>query len=209
MEQTLADQSCAQFASLLASKAPVPGGGGAAALTGALAAALCAMAGNLTIGKKKYASYEEDLSRMLRQLEQLRGRFLELIDADAAAFEPLSRAYSMPKDDSAYAETMERVTLGACQAPLEMMRCCSETAELLCEMQEKCSPLMLSDVGCGASLALAALNAAAMNVYVNTRLLRGCAEAERIATEADAIRERSVPRCHAVEQNVLNRLKES
>ena len=91
MDEELIQKSCAQFSQQLASKAPVPGGGGAAALVGALGAALCSMAGSLTLGRKKYAAWEDDIRRMLDQGEQVRTRLLELVDEDAKAFQPLSR----------------------------------------------------------------------------------------------------------------------
>ena len=94
----LTTHSCTAFAEALASKASVPGGG-AAAMAGALGIALCSMVGNFTTGKKKFAAVEEDVQRMLAEGEALRIRLLELVDADAEAFEPLSRAYSIPKDD--------------------------------------------------------------------------------------------------------------
>ena len=99
MPESLTELSCLQFSEQLASKAPVPGGGGTAALIGALAAGLGCMAANLTVGKKKYLPYEEDHIRIIARCSGLRQRFLELVDEDAAAFEPLSAAYSMDKND--------------------------------------------------------------------------------------------------------------
>ena len=84
--------SCADFAQALASKTSVPGGGGAAAMAGALSAALCSMAGNFTAGKKKYAAYEADIQRILTEAEALRQCLLTLVDADADGFEPLAKA---------------------------------------------------------------------------------------------------------------------
>ncbi len=180
----LSSYSISGFTGALASKAPVPGGGGAAALVGSLSASLCEMAGSLTLGKKKYADREDALRRLNAQAEELRLRFLSLIEEDAAAFEPLSKAYALPKTEPGYAETMRRVTLGACRAPLEMMRSCEAAASLLAEMSANCSPLMLSDVGCGAVLLKASLDAAALNVFVNTRLLPEDPEASAMQEEA-------------------------
>ena len=102
-----------KFLETLASKAPAPGGGGAAALCGAVGIALGNMVGNLTIGKKKYADVQEDIKALNEKAEELRAEFLALIDADAAAFRPLSRAYGIPKDDPARAEVMEAALLAA------------------------------------------------------------------------------------------------
>ncbi len=207
MTEELRQLSCSDFTEALASRAPVPGGGGAAALMGALGASLCAMAGNLTSGKKKYADREKDLRRMIEASQRLRLRFLRLIEEDAEVFEPLSRAYSKPRSDPDYAEVMREATLTACRAPLQMMECAGGAVELLEEMQDACSPLMISDVGCGASAARAALEAAAMNVLVNTRLLPGDAEAEDIQSRADALLAAYIPRAQAVADAVMGKLK--
>ena len=87
-----------KFLAELASSAPTPGGGGAAALCGALGIALGNMVGSLTLGKKKYADVQEDITALNSRAEALRADFAALIDADAEAFAPLSRAYSIPKD---------------------------------------------------------------------------------------------------------------
>lgn len=195
------------FAFLLSSKAAVPGGGGAAALMGALGAALCEMAGNLTIGKKKYAAYEEDQKRMIAECERLRERFLQLIEADAEAFEPLSKAYSMPKDAPDYAETMTRVTLNACQAPYQMLECCCETISLLEEMLEKCSRLMISDVGCGAVAAEAAMKAAYLNVIINTRTLLENEEAHLLENNSEVMLQTWLPRANHITDSVTETLR--
>ncbi|MDO4806904.1 MAG: cyclodeaminase/cyclohydrolase family protein [Coriobacteriales bacterium] len=171
MQQKLIDRSCEDFARVLAAKEPVPGGGGAAAYVGALAVALCSMVGNFTTGKKTYAAVEEDIQAMLKKGEEVRTRLLELVDKDAEAFEPLSRAYAIPRDDPRRAEVLEEATKRACAAPLEMMRQVCAAIELLEEMRQKGSRMLLSDVACGALLARAALESAAVNVFVNTKTL--------------------------------------
>ncbi|MCF0146633.1 MAG: cyclodeaminase/cyclohydrolase family protein, partial [Eubacterium sp.] len=197
MSDKLTDRSCADFAEALASKAPVPGGGGAAALTGALSAALCSMVGNFTTGKKKYAAYEEDIQRILEKAGALRLQLLELIDADAAAFEPLSRAYAIPKDDPHRSGQLEKATLDACRAPIEMVKCCGEIVPLLEELAEKGSVLLVSDVGCGALLCAAAMEAAAMNVFINTGTLQDRQEALRMEEEVNGILASCLPRARA------------
>jgi len=207
MSELLREERCVDFAASLASAAPVPGGGGAAALVGALGAALCSMAGSLTLGRKKYAQVEPDIRRMLVKGEQVRTRLLELVDEDAAAFEPLSRAYSIPKEDSSRATVLEQATLSACTAPLEMMEQCAAAAELLEEMLEKGSVMLISDVGCGALCCRAALESAALNVFVNTRTLRDRAAAQRLEHRADALLETWLPRTSAVAEEVRRRLR--
>lgn len=119
MGKKLIEKSCVDFTKILASKAPVPGGGGAAAVVGALGIALCSMVGNLTVGRKKYAEVEYDVKVMLKKAEKIQTHLLELVDEDAAVFEPLAKAYSIPKDDPKRAEILEEVTLNACKAPFK------------------------------------------------------------------------------------------
>ena len=206
MAEKISLNNCEDFSAALASRTPVPGGGGAAALAGALGTALCCMAGRLTSGKKKFADVEDNLQRMIASAEELRLRFLGLIDEDAIAFEPLSRAYSLPKDTENYAGIMRKATLDAAAAPLEMMRCSCRAIELLEEMAAKCSKLMISDVGCGASLAGAALECASMNVFVNTKLLRGDPEADAMDREAREMLENYIPRAQKVSAYVIELL---
>ena len=205
----LSGLSCAQFCEQLASKAPVPGGGGAAALAGSLAAALGEMAANLTRGKKSFLHYEEDHRRIIAETENLRMRFLCLIEEDAAAFEPLSRAYSMYKSDPDYAAAMRSATLRAAGAPFEMMENCCALIVLLEELRGKCSSLLLSDVGCAAVAARMALEAASMNVFVNTRLQPDDAEAKHLSLQAGNMLEQFIPRAQAVADSVMNYLKET
>ena len=207
MDTRLINDSVQDFTTQLASRAPIPGGGGAAALCGALAAALCAMAGNLTVGKKKYAAFEADQQRMIARSEELHERFLALIEAVAAAFEPLSKAYSLPKDAPGYAETMTRVTLDACRAPYEMLECCGDVITLLEEMLEKCSRLMISDVGCGAIMATAAAQAAYLNVIINTGMLPDDEQAQRIAADSEEMLKHALPRAKKIADLVTDTLR--
>ena len=203
----LTNLSCTAFAEVLASKAPVPGGGGAAALAGALGVALCSMVGNFTTGKKKYAAYEEDVQRMLAEGEILRARLLELVEADAAAFEPLSRAYAIPKEDPTRDAVLEEAALNACKAPMEMVSCCGEALLLLEEMLEKGSRLLLSDVGCGALLCKAAMESAAMNVFVNTGSLQDRAVAVQMERQVDETLEKYLPMAERIAASVTATLR--
>ena len=203
----LTDLSCTAFAEVLASKAPVPGGGGAAALAGALGGALCSMVGNFTTGKKKYAAYEDDVQRMLAEGETLRARLLELVEADAAAFEPLSRAYAIPKEDPTRDSVLEEAALNACKAPMEMVSCCGEALLLLEEMLEKGSRLLLSDVGCGALLCKAAMESAAMNVFVNTGSLQDRAVAVGMERQVDETLEKYLPMAERIAASVTATLR--
>lgn len=207
MNYKFADMSCVGFSEILASREPVPGGGGASALVGALGVALCSMVGNLTVGRKKYAQYEEDVKRMLYKGEKLRIRLLSLIDEDAKAFDPLAKAYAIPKDDPQRQEIMEKVLTDACKAPLEMMHCCGESIELLEEMLEKGSVTLVSDVGCGALFSKAALSGASLNIFINTASLSDRETAKAIDAETYAMLNKYLPRAEKVAQEVENRIR--
>ena len=181
------EQSAVDFIGALSSNAPVPGGGGASATVGALAAALGMMVSNLTIGKKKYADYEEELIRCRSELEGLRDRLITLTDKDAEAFEPLSRAYSLPKDAPDYERIMEEALLTASLAPLEIMDTALECAHVLEVLVEKGSRLAISDVGVGIYFAQAAIEGASLNVYINTKMMKERTRAEALNDRADAI----------------------
>lgn len=181
------EQSAVDFIGALSSNAPVPGGGGASATVGALAAALGMMVTNLTIGKKKYADYEEALIRCRSELEGLRDRLITLTDKDAEAFEPLSRAYSLPKDAPDYERIMEEALLTASLAPLEIMDTALECAHVLEVLVEKGSRLAISDVGVGIYFAQATIEGASLNVYINTKMMKDRTRAEALNDRADAI----------------------
>lgn len=207
MSERLTERTCAEFAAVLAAKEAVPGGGGAAALVGALGVALGSMVGNFTTGKKRFADVEDDIQRMLADGEAIRERLIELVEEDAAAFLPLSRAYAIPRDDPRRAQVLEEATKGACAAPVEMMRQIASAIELLEEMGQKGSKMLLSDVGCGALLCRAALEAASMNVFVNTKTLSDRAFAEATEAECDDLLKAYVPRAEAVADAVMGHIR--
>lgn len=206
MEKLIA-QSCSGFVDALASKQPVPGGGGAAALAGALGAALGSMVANFTTGKKKYAAFEADIQTILQKAETIRYRLLALVDEDAEAFAPLSAAYAIPKDAPGRAETLESAALNACKAPREMAALCCESIELLGELLEKGSVLLLSDVGCGALLCGAALESAALNVFINTGTLQNREQARTIETEMDGLLAQYRPKAAEIAEAVRQRIR--
>ena len=183
-------ETCRAFTGLLASASPAPGGGGAAALTAALGTALGSMVGALTAGKKSYAPVEEEIKAAMTALEALRLQLLDMVQKDAEGFEPLAAAYKLPKETPDREEILERATLRACQAPVEMMELCCQALEQVAVMTEKGSRLAVSDAGCGAALLKAGLDAAALNVYINTKSLRNREEAERLNTACRQMQQR-------------------
>ena len=186
---TFLDLSLRDFTDALASKSATPGGGGASALVGALGAALGTMAGNFTVGKSKYAAVDAELRALMAESERLRLEFLACVDEDAAAFQPLSRAYGLPKDDPARAEVMETCLRAAADVPMKILRLSCRGLALQREFAEKGSALMVSDARTGAAFLLAAARGAALGVRVNTELMRDRACAERLDAEAAALTE--------------------
>lgn len=195
-----------KFLAELASSAPTPGGGGAAALCGALGIALGNMVGSLTLGKKKYADVQEDITELNAKAEALRAGFVALVDADAEAFAPLSRAYSIPKDDPARDEIMEPALLKAAEAPLEIMRKCAEALDLISGYAAKGSALAISDAGCAAALCGAAMEAAALNVKINTKSMKNRAVADNINAEMNELLQKYFVLSQEIYNDVSGRL---
>ena len=160
------------FTKQLASSAPTPGGGGASALAGAIGIALGNMVGELTVGKKAYAEVEEEIRACMDRAQDLQRRLLACIEKDAEAFEPLSKAYGIPKDAPGRDETLEECLHQAATAPLEMFDLCCEAIEVLEVFGKKGSRLMISDAATGAAIAKGAMCGAAVNVKVNTKLMK-------------------------------------
>ena len=198
---------CEDFAEKLASKDSVPGGGGAAALAGALGAALASMVGNLTTGKKKYAAFEEDIQRILKSAEEFRLQLLACVDKDAEAFAPLAKAYGIPKDDPTRVEVMEQALNIACSVPLEIIRLSVQTLALLEELVEKGSTLAVSDVGCGAAMCRAAAESASLSVYINTKTMQDRTVANEIETETENLVKHCVSKASFIYEEVSNKLK--
>jgi len=165
-----------EFTRLLSSKESVPGGGGTAALVGALGAALGGMVASLTVGKQKYADVEEDVQRLKASICDLQEDLLVLIERDAEVFAPLANAYGMPSGTDEEKAEKERVMQSclkdAALAPFEIMVKCAETLPMLKELAEKGSVLAVSDAGCGAALSKAAMRAAWLNVRINIRIIK-------------------------------------
>jgi len=201
----LLDSSVKDFAAALASREPVPGGGGASALAGALGAALGGMVGALTVGKKKYADVEEDVKALMERAQALRARLLECVEKDAEAFAPLSRAYSIPKDDPDREKIMEACLRAAAAVPLEILDLSCEVIELQGEFARKGSALAVSDAATGAALCAGAMYGAAVNVKVNTRAMRDRDYAQELNAHVDAQMEKYRPMAEKVYEDVYGR----
>lgn len=170
------DGSCTEFVDKLASKDAVPGGGGAAALTGAIGTALASMVVNLTLGKKKYAEFEDDNKRIIAKAEILQKELMEMVDLDAENFLPLSKAYGLPKDTEEQKkykeETLEKCLITACGVPVDIVKKCYDAIVLHQELVDKGSKLAISDVGVGVQCLRAALISGWLNVLININSIK-------------------------------------
>ena len=204
----LMNLSCEAFLEDLAGSAPAPGGGGAAALVGAAGAALGNMVGSLTVGKKKYAAVEADILILNRRAVALRKRLEGLVQADADAFTPLAAAYKLPKEtpeqQAHKAAVLETALEGACAVPLEIMSACCEGITLAAEYAEKGSVMAVSDAGCAALFCKAALQAAGLNVSINSRLMADNARATALNTQADAMLAEFVPQADQIYEKLTH-----
>ena len=185
MDMTLA--SCREFVTVLASDAPAPGGGGAAALVGAIGTALGNMVGSLTVGKKKYAAVEEEIIALKAKCDALQTELLNQVEADEINFLPLAKAYGIPKDDPNRDKVMEEATIIACSTPMKIRERCCEAIDCIAVFAAKGSRLAVSDAGCGAVCCKAALQAASLNVFINTKSLKNRDVAEEMNRKANVM----------------------
>ena len=187
----LLEQKTTDFLEQLSSSAPIPGGGGASAAVGAFASALGLMVTNLTVGKKKYADVEEEILEIREKLEQKKQDLVRMVDEDAEAFEPLAKAYRMPKEtEEEQAEkerVMEAALKNAAEAPLCIMKTIVDTMEMIRVLGEKGSRLVVSDAGVAILFAQAALEGASLNIFINTKMMKDQEEAERLNYLADQL----------------------
>lgn len=187
----MAEQNMKEFIEVLSSKAPVPGGGGACAYVAAAGMALGSMVANLTTGKKKYAEYQQEIDEILEKAELISKELIEYMDKDAESFEPLSKAYGLPKEteeQAAYKEqVMEKALMDASLTPIALMEKIMEALRILDRLSVVGSRLAVSDVGAGVQLCKAALNGASLNVFINTKLMKNTEVAEEMNVKADEL----------------------
>ncbi len=206
-----ATKGCDEFVEVLSSKAPVPGGGGASALVGAVGAALCNMVGNLTVGKKKYADVEEELRGLMEQVTEIQNRFLQLIDEDAEGFAPLAKAYGLPsgteEEKAKKAEIMEKCLNDACGVPMEIMENCCRAIDLIEIFAAKGSVLAVSDAGVAAACCRAALKGASLNIYINTKSMKDRKRGDELNQKCDEMIAVYGAKAEKLFDSVLQKLK--
>ena len=151
--------------------------------------ALGNMVGSLTVGKKKYADVEADIIALKEKATALQGEFLRLVEEDAKAFEPLSKAYGMPRateeEKAEKARVMAIVLKEACAVPMEIMEKCCEAIDVIEEFAAKGSALAISDAGVGVVFCRAALLGASLNVFINTKSMEDKEYAASLNEKAD------------------------
>ena len=205
------EQNIGEFLEVLSSKAPVPGGGGASALAGALGTALGLMVGNLTVGKKKYAQVEAEVISMMERLTDMQRDMMRLADEDAKVFSPLADAYRLPagteEEKARKAEVMEEKLLAASLVPLEVMELAVEGLGILKELGIKGSVMAVSDVGVAVQFARTAVTGAVMNVYINTKSMADRERAGQINDRAARALEKGIMLADEIYDRVLKGLR--
>lgn len=208
------EKSCSEFTALLASVSPTPGGGGASAMVGALGTALGCMVGNLTLGKKKYESVQKDIKTILVRAEKIQTELLSFVEKDGEVFEPLSKAYGLPKNTEQEMqkrdEVMEEALRLACSVPIKIMEVAMEAIMIHKELSVKGTRIAISDVGVGVLLCKSALMGASLNVFINTKLMKDRKYALMLNAKADEMLKEGIETADKiymeVEESIINRV---
>ena len=204
------DKSIETYLTELASKAPTPGGGSAAALLGAQSAALTSMVCNITIGKPKYQAVEADMQALLLKAEQLRHDLTAMIKADVAVFDQLMAAYGLAKqteqEKTQRSQQIQSVLKEATLVPLACAKACAQAVALSQEAADKGNVNVISDAGVAVMSAYAGLKSAALNVYINTSSLKDRDFAEAQLSELEEILQSSDVQAEEIYQVVKNKL---
>ena len=204
------DVSVEKFLDDLASRNPTPGGGSAAAIMGAMGAALVSMVCNVTLGKKGYEGVEAEMRAVLHESEKVRRRLAEMVAEDIAAFDSILAAYKMPKtSDDEKAARAAAIQVGlrrATEVPLDCARVCAEVIALSRRASEHGYLNVISDGGVGVLAGFTALRSAALNVYINAPALKDRAFAEQATAELEKLVESCAAESEAVYTIVRNKL---
>ena len=203
----LAELKTAEFVDLLASDAPAPGGGSAAALEGALGAALTAMVCGLTVGKKKYAEFQELTEEAQKKATDLKARFVDVMDRDTEAFNVVSAAFGMPKatdeEKAARSAAIQEGLKGCTKTPFEMMELAVETLELTASILGKSNDSAASDLGVSALSLRAAIQGAWLNVLINIGSLKNKELAEDYRAKGEALLAKALPLADQIYDTVV------
>jgi formiminotetrahydrofolate cyclodeaminase len=204
------NSSIATFLDDLASERPTPGGGGAAAVCGAIGAALVSMVANLTIGKKSYEAVSEDLKAVNAKAEALRAELTAAIEEDVVAFNAVMGAYGLPRatDDEKAARTaaIQAALKDATLAPLRAVKACFQVILLSAIVAEKGNLNVISDAGVAVLAANAGLRSAALNVYINAKAIKDREFAEKQIAEVEALLAQAAELTEAVYKTVKTKI---
>jgi len=185
------NNTIAKFLDELASEQPTPGGGGAAAIMGAVGAALVSMVANLTIGKKNYEAFDAELKATNAAAEKVRAELTAAIDEDVVAFNGVMGAYGLPRgtdeEKAARAAAIQAALKQATDAPLRAVKACHEVIKLSAVVAEKGNLNVISDAGVAVLAANAGLRSAALNVYINAKSIKDREFAEIRLGEVNAL----------------------
>lgn len=203
----LAEMQVTEFVNLMASDAPAPGGGSAAALEGALGAALTAMVCALTVGKKKYADVQELAVESQKKAEDLKARFVDVMDRDTEAFNAVSAVFAMPKDTdeqkAARKAAMQEALKGCTKTPFEMMQLACETLELTRSLVGRLNASAASDLGCSALSLRSAIQGAWLNVLINISGIADEAFAAEYRKNGEALLAKALPLADEIYEEIL------
>ena len=206
-----AEKPVTEFTDATFSKDPVPGGGGVSALAGALGTALGGMVCNLTTGKKKYAQYEDDIQRIMKEANEIKDSLIGMIDQDAENFLPLSKAYGLPtgtEEEKAHkAEVMEKCLKVACSVPVDIVKTSYKVIALMKELSVKGSSLALSDVGVGVTLLRGAITGGWLNVVININSIKDAEYVKQIREEVEPLVTDGMKKCDEIYMNVWKTLQ--
>ncbi len=200
---TFFDKSLREVIELSSSKSPTPGGGSISAISAALGLSMAAMVCNLTLGKEKYSDVEPEVKIILKTVEGLIKRLMELTGDDIKVFNKVMTAYRMPKaadeEKEAREAAVQEALVGATEIPIEIARVCLKSLQVACRLSAIGSKTAVSDAGVAAVLAEAALSGALLNVDINTPMIkdrdysdRFLAEKEKMLKEAGILKERTL-----------------
>lgn len=206
----LSDLSVRKFTDLLGSDAPAPGGGSAAAIHGALGAALDAMVCSLTVGRKKYEENEAFAAEMFEKAGDLKRRFLEAMETDTAVFSDFSAALSLPKtteeEKAARTAAMQDALIRCTESPLHIMELACEALQLTKELPGKTNPTASSDVGVAALSLRACIQSAWLNVVINLNSLKDEILVEHFRQRGITLLEQALPLSEEIYKSVLSSL---
>lgn len=207
----ITDLSLNNFINVLSGNEPVPGGGGASALVGAIGIALGNMVGALTEGKKRFEYVEPDIQKLIKRSTELQKELLKLVEEDAKVFAPLAKAYGLTASTEEERFEKDRVLAyvlkKAALVPLHIMEITAESIDICEEFARKGNPIAISDAGVGVEFSIAAMKGAALNVFINTKLMKDRKLAREINKKAEALIESSEYKANRIYDTVKKELK--